>query len=208
MVIFPFIQSDAFKRYVQFILDMYRLSDHGKFESEEASALRASVEGVWDDLTKEERKRLQGLSLDLNGMREKERKVEGPIERGRDKLNAAAQLRDRGQYDEALEMLRQSENQIYLPFLSFLRGRIWMEINCLDVATEFLRDAWALDKNNQNLQSMYLQVLRQNNLPEARGSRQDHRYSRENPRLCSWHSQLRSKVLPSTKTVLPQRINT
>jgi tetratricopeptide (TPR) repeat protein len=168
MVVFHFMQSDAYKRYVQFVLDMYRLMDQGKFESEEACVLRESVEGVWDDLTKEERKRLRGLSLDLNGMREKERKLEGAIDRGRGKLIAAAQLRDRGQYDEALELLRQSENEIYLPFLSFLRGRIWMELDCLDVATEFFRDAWALDKNNQQLQSMYLQVLRQNNLPEAK----------------------------------------
>ncbi len=167
-MVFHLVQSDAYKRYIQFILEVYGLMDQGKFESEDASRLRESVEGVWDELTREERKRLRGLSLDLNGMREKERKLEGPIERGRDKLIAAAQLRDRGQYDEALELLRQSEHEIYPPFLSFLRGRIWMELDCLDVATEFLRDAWALDKNNQNLQSMYLQVLRQTNLPEAK----------------------------------------
>ena len=168
MVVFHVMQSEAYKRYVQFVLDMYRLIDQGKFESEEASSLRESVEGVWDDLTKEERKRLRGLSLDLNGMREKARKLEGLNEPGREKLVAAAQLRDSGQYDEALELLRQSENEIHLPFLSFLRGRIWMELHCFDVAAEFFRDAWALDKNNQNLQSMYLQVLRLNNLPEAK----------------------------------------
>ncbi len=162
-------KAENYRCYIRFILRMYELFDQGKFESEEADVAREEIEGVWDTLSKIEQARLRGLSLDLNYIREAKRSCEGPTERGRDKLVAAANLRDKGEPDRALELLRKFQNDIYPPVLSFLRGRIWwMGLDVPEVAVEFLRDAWQLDKANQQFQAMYLQVLRQANLPEAK----------------------------------------
>lgn len=153
--------AENYQRYVRFILRMYELFDQGKFESEEADLAREQIEGAWDALSKVQQTRLRGLSLDLNYIREAKRSSKGPEQRGSDKLAAARNSMESGDPDKALELLRAFQDDIHAPLLSFLRGRIWLELEFPQVALEFHRDAWRLDEANQELQKVYLQVLRQ-----------------------------------------------
>ncbi|OWK38459.1 hypothetical protein [Fimbriiglobus ruber] len=159
---------DIYRQYLLDMLRVYAHLDHGTFDSEEADEIRDAMEMPWYSLSEAEQKRIRGLALDLNYNRDLKRNLEGPIERGRPKLVAAANLRDKGELDQALTLLRESQNEIYPPFLSFLRGRIWMGFEVPEVAADFLRDAWQLAKANENLQGMYLQVLRQANFTDAK----------------------------------------
>src|SRR5947209_7729786 len=143
---------DNYRQYLRDMLRIYGYYDCGKFESAEADDLRDAMEEPWYTLTEAEQKRIRGLALDLNYIREAKRSADGSIEQGRDQLIAASRLRAVGELDQALELLRASQNDIYPPNLSFLRGRIWMELDVPEVAEEFLRDARHFDGANQNLQ--------------------------------------------------------
>jgi tetratricopeptide (TPR) repeat protein len=150
------------------MLRVYSFHDQGKFESEEADELRDSMEEPWFHLTEEEQKRVRGLALDLNYNRAPKRNIELPTEAGRSILAKGSELRNAGRFDEALELVRTSQNVIFRPFLSFFRGQAWMAMNQIEGALEFFRDAYKQDEGDKfRLLDMFIQLLRMVDLPLA-----------------------------------------
>jgi tetratricopeptide (TPR) repeat protein len=157
-----------YRHYLRDMLRVYSFYDQGKFESEEADELRDSMEEPWYNLTEEEQKRIRGLALDLNYNRAPKGSIELPPEAGRSILAKASELRDAGKFDTALELVRESQDGIFRPFLSFFRGRTWMEMNQNEVALEFFRDAYKQDEGDKfRLLDMFIQVLRMVDPPLA-----------------------------------------
>ena len=136
--------TEHYRQYIRDMMRIYGYYDQGEFDSEEAEQLRDAMETPWHSLSEVERRRIRGLALDLNQIREPKRSVEGPIERGREKLVAADRLRDRGELDEALMLLRDSQDGIHPHAVSLLRSSIWMELEMPEVAAEFDRHAGGL----------------------------------------------------------------
>lgn len=150
-------KADPYRQYVRFIVRMFKLlKDDPELESDEAEAARQDIEGVWHTLSDQQKKRLQGLSLDLKYLLKPGRSGAGaltgnePPEINRLKLASDP--------DRALELLRGFQDKMPAPMVSFIRGRIWMEWGYLEAAAEFFRDAWSFNRNDQLLQGMFLQA--------------------------------------------------
>jgi hypothetical protein len=140
-----------YRHYLRDMIRVYFFYDQGKFESQEADDLRDSMEEPWFKLTDEEQKRIRGLALDLNHNRAPKCNNELPPEAGRSILATASELRDAGRFDEALELVRASQDAIFRPSLSLFRGRTWMAMNEIEVAQEFFRDADEHDEGHSRL---------------------------------------------------------
>ena len=136
--------TEHYRQYLRDMLRIYHFYDQGKFDSEEADALRDAMETPWYSLSETEQTRIRGLALDLNHIRDPKRIIEGIVERGREGLIAAESLQEQGNLDEALASLRENHNGIPPRAASLLRARIWSEFDVSEVAAEFQRDAGQL----------------------------------------------------------------
>src|SRR6266404_810738 len=63
-------KTENYRSYIRSVLRMYVFMDAGLFDSDEADALREKMVEPWYALSKEERKRMDGLVMDLNELRE------------------------------------------------------------------------------------------------------------------------------------------
>src|SRR5271169_2287072 len=72
-------KTENYRSYIRSVLRMYVFMDAGLFDSDEADAFRERMVEPWYALSKEERKRMDGLVMDLNELRES-RKSTGPTE--------------------------------------------------------------------------------------------------------------------------------
>ena len=156
-----------YRQYLRDMVRIYGFYDQGKFDSVEADELRDAMEAPWYCLAQHEQTRVRGLALDLNSIRDPKRIDIETDERGRGQLIAATELRNRGELDEALNLLRAWKDVIDPASISFLRGQIWTEFNVDEIAAEFLRDAWQSENRKKPFLTTYLQVLSRVNLDEA-----------------------------------------
>jgi tetratricopeptide (TPR) repeat protein len=115
----------------------------------------------WKGLSKLERERVSGLSKDLYEI--SDRPVQGPEPmnpQAQGKLSEAYEARERGEWDRALELLRQSGNYVPAPLISYLRGTIWRAAGDAATAAVFFEHASQLDPNNENFQAVLLHTLK------------------------------------------------
>ncbi len=161
-------ETKNYRSYLRDMLRIYGYYDQGKFDSVEAEDLRDAMEAPWYELSEREQKRIRGLTLDLNSIRDPKRNAVETDDRGRERLIAATEMKERGEFDEALDLLRTSQDVIDPASISFLRGQIWTEFNVDEVAAEFLRDAWQIENRKKPFLTTYLQVLSRVNLDEAK----------------------------------------
>jgi tetratricopeptide (TPR) repeat protein len=149
---------------------MHKYTVDGQEESEEADALRESMEEPWGRLSAVERERVAGLSKDLYS-------VSGPPPsqapeptnpQAQSKVGEAYEARERGEWDRALELLRRWGKFVPPPLLSYLRARIWEDAGDKMVAVVFFVHACRLDPQNENFRAMYLNALKWTDSTRAR----------------------------------------
>src|SRR5437667_8271009 len=63
-------KTENYGSYIRSVLRMYVFMDAGLFDSDEADALREQMVEPWYALSEEEGKRMDGLVIDLNELRE------------------------------------------------------------------------------------------------------------------------------------------
>ncbi len=105
-------KTENYRSYIRSVLRMYVFMDAGLFDSDEADAFRERMVEPWYALAEEERKRMDGLVMDLNELRES-RKSTGPTEltntqqqEGLLRIREVFNLKEAGHFDEALDHLR------------------------------------------------------------------------------------------------------
>lgn len=129
-------------------MQMHRLTGEGKFESPEAEVLRDSMDEPWEQLSDVERKRIQGLSLDLDDPDDSSQAAD-PHQSdaaSQRKLFEVFLAQDRKEWDRALELLRQWAPYASSPgFVAYLRGAIWQEAGEARVAALFFQQASRLE---------------------------------------------------------------
>ncbi len=158
-----FSTDSNYRLVVRSLLAMHRLSLAGQFESPEADAIRDAMDDPWEALPPGLRKRLTGLSADLNTISDNLFR-ETPIEieaHSHALLVAALEARQRGNWDESLEMLRQLQHSLPDFALCNLRGCIWLDAGDPETAEAFFEHVARLNFERGDDHSDLNQALEQ-----------------------------------------------
>jgi tetratricopeptide (TPR) repeat protein len=150
------------RNYVQSLQGLHRLHSlavAGQNESPEADAVRDSMDRPWMALTEIEKKRISGLSADLDSIGEPPTEVLPLNPQAQRKLVEACEARQAGEWDKALELLRYWGRYLEPALLSYLRGSIWMEAGDYATAAPFFQHAAQSEPGNANYASLYLYTL-------------------------------------------------
>lgn len=152
------------------LVALHRLIKEGKDDSPEAEAIRDALDAPLKVLSQGEKERAQWLSDDMYSVSEPStattQKAMNP--QAQQHLNEAFEERQSGEWDHALELLRQWKEYISPPLLSYLRGSIWLEAGHPDVAAVFYGHASEGDSSNANFRAVYLHALAESD-PDAAG---------------------------------------
>jgi hypothetical protein len=141
MVRQPFTTSDRYLQSIQGLHRLHALAVAGEDDSPEAEAIRDGLEVPWRGLSDAERKRLTGLSEDLYSISSQPDLLLPMDSEVQHKLVAALEARRNGEWDEALEVLRQLTRYLEPAVLSYLRGSVWLAAGDDATAALFLRHA-------------------------------------------------------------------
>lgn len=154
--------SPSYAAIVRGLLRMHRLAEAGRFESEEADAVRDAMDEPWYGLSASERVRVEGLSADLNALTDlpSERAAEPMNPQAEGKLIEALEARQRGEWDRALGLLRRWDTHVSGASAAYLRGTIWLGAGDPAVAAVFFDRAARLDPANGNYQAALLRALK------------------------------------------------
>ena len=140
--------SPAYLAYVQGVRELHRLAVAGLDESPEADAVRDATDLPWESLTEIEKKRVSGLSEDLYSISEPgssdacERNPET-----RANLHDFYEARNRGDWDQALEILRRRVDELTPSLVSRLRATVWTEAGDHASASLFHEHAMQLESD-------------------------------------------------------------
>jgi tetratricopeptide (TPR) repeat protein len=162
-----FLTDPNYKRSIQGLHRLHALALTGRNEDPEADAVRASLERPWQCLSETERKRIVGLSADLDSIGGPPREVEAMNPQAQQRLVEAIEARQAGELDRALELLRRWGKPVDPALLAYLRGSIWQEAGDYATAALFFEEAARLAPDNENYAAMHLFSLARSNLPAA-----------------------------------------
>ncbi|HWE38776.1 MAG TPA: hypothetical protein VG406_19665 [Isosphaeraceae bacterium] len=146
-----FSTSPSYLQSIQGLHRLHSLAPEGRDESPEADEVRDGLEHAWRMLSEVEKKRITGLSEDLDslgGPPRHARPMEPEANRG---LVEADEARQAGEWDCALELLRRWGEYVEPVTLSRLRGDIWQEAGDPDTAAIFLGHAEDLARDDDGV---------------------------------------------------------
>ncbi len=166
-------KAENYRSYVRNVLKLYVYKDAGRFDTDEADAVRDEMVEQWYALSQSERKRMDGLVMDLNELRISSGKTwwqslpEKKKQEGLVRIREVYELKKAGRFDEALEHLRKWKNIIVPQFVWHFRGSCWNYMGIPEVAVEFYGEAARIDPHNQKFKGVYLMTLKKTNFKEA-----------------------------------------
>jgi hypothetical protein len=137
----PFPTSVPYLQSLEGLHRLHALAVAGEDDSPEADEVRDGLEVHWRGLSDAERKRLTGLSEDLYSISSKPDLILPMSPEAQRRLVLALEARRKGEWDEALEVLRQTRPYLEPAVLSYLRGSIWQAAGDDATAALFLRHA-------------------------------------------------------------------
>ena len=156
----PLAMSPNYGAFVRGIRELHRLTVLGKDELPEADVVRDAMDAPWEALSEAERKRASGLSGDLYSISDppdgRQREMDAQAQ---EQFNNAIEARQRGEWDRALELLRQLTDFVAPALLSFLRGSIWLDAGDTETALLFVEHAWQVQPGNGQYLATFLHVL-------------------------------------------------
>jgi hypothetical protein len=153
-------KTENYRSYIRSVLRLYVFMDAGHFDSDEADALREQMVEPWYVLSKDERKRMDGLVMDLNELRESRKSsgvkelTETQQQEGLIRMREVFDLKEAGKYDDALEHLRKWQSIILPQFVWHFRGSYWNSMRVPEVAVEFYREATRLGPDNEQFKGV------------------------------------------------------
>jgi hypothetical protein len=154
-----FFDNPNYRAEIRALLRLHQLWQEGRGDSAEADALRDATDGHWEALSEAERRRIWGLSQDLNSIENQSshQHANALNPQLHAKLVEANEARKSGLWDRALELLRTIENDAPPALLSHLRGSIWLDAGNANVAVVFIENAARLEPDLSSYQSVILQ---------------------------------------------------
>ncbi len=150
--------SSPYVAYVRGLLRLHELDVAKSSESDDAEAVRDSLEVPWSLLSDSERERIRSLSADLYAISDPATTV-APTNESQQAIQEAMEARNEGRWDEALKLIRTWENHYEPGLIAYVRGSIWMEAGDNLTASVFFKHASDLHPDNENYRSMYLATL-------------------------------------------------
>ena len=120
---------------------LHQLLAAGKDDSPEADAIRDATDSPWQALSEVERDRVRNLSEDLYSLVEPPPAALPINPQAQAKLSEAIEAKQRGEWDRALDLLRQWRAYIDPALVSNLRGSIWLEAGDAATAALFFEHA-------------------------------------------------------------------
>ncbi len=159
MVAKPLTMSPAYLAMVRGTRELHQFLAAGKDDSPEADAIRDATDGPWQALSEVERNRVRNLSEDLYSLAEPAPTSQAMNAQAQAKLLEAFEARKRGEWDRALDLLRQWQAYIDPALVSYLRGSTWLEAGDPGTATLFYAHAYKLEPTNGTYQTMALYSL-------------------------------------------------
>jgi tetratricopeptide (TPR) repeat protein len=157
-----FSTNSNYRSVIRSLLRIHQLWVEGKGESPEADAIRDD-DASWRLLSEVERKRVRGLSEDLNSISDPPA-IELANEmnpQAQAKLVEALEARQRGEWDRALELYRRWGKHMAPALVSYLRASIWFEAGDAEVALVFIDHAKRLEPDNSKYWAAWLSALRE-----------------------------------------------
>ena len=137
----PLTMNPNYLTMVRGTRELHQLLAAGKDDSPEADALRDATDGPWEALSELERTRLGNLSEDLYSLVEPPPAPQPMNPQTQAKFNEIDEARQRGEWDRALDLLRQWRAYIDPTQVSYLRGSIWLEAGDPETAALFFGHA-------------------------------------------------------------------
>ena len=145
----PQFLSPTFDLVAKGLLALHRLGQAGGDDSPEAEAVRDSLDLPLRALSRLEYERSRWLSEDLYSVSEP---LVGTYSRAtvpdpsiQQKLLDSTEARQNGEWDRALELLRDVRDQIAPALLGCLRGAIWLQAGNFEIAGVFFKHAIGMD---------------------------------------------------------------
>ena len=143
---FPtFPMSPVYEASVQGLMALHSLTLLGREDGDEADALRDSLEDPWFRLSSQEKRRITGLSADLDSIGAEPQLLPSITLASQRGLVKAVESRKSGEWDVALDLLREWSDFIDPVLLAQLRGTVWEEAGHPEVAALFLNEASRLE---------------------------------------------------------------
>jgi tetratricopeptide (TPR) repeat protein len=164
----PFTMNPSYLAMVRGVRELHRLIAEGKEDSSEADAIRDATDGPWESLSEIERRRARNLSEDLYSLHELAAVPGPPNPQTFAKLVDALEARKQGEWDRALDLLRQWGSFVDDPAtVSYVRGEIWLEAGDAATAVLFFEHASKLQPDNESYRAMLLHALSLSDPDEA-----------------------------------------
>ncbi|MGH7135212.1 MAG: hypothetical protein ACREHD_05690 [Pirellulales bacterium] len=134
---------------VRGVRELHRLALDGKDDdSPEAEAIRDATDAPWESLSEAERQLVRELWEDLFSLSESAREPRPMTADVTVALDAAAEARKRGDWYQALMLLRRCAGHLAPAQLSYLRGLIWRGSGDAETAAIFFEHAAKLEPDN------------------------------------------------------------
>lgn len=150
--------KSALAEFVRLQLELHKLFQVGRQDSNEADNVRSEMEHYWWQLSEREQALMEGLSADLftiGGAREIN-KIESPFT-----ANNLQRIVETGDWPKVLESIRDHEAS-FPPFAAaYLRGVAWMHLDFPEVALEFFAEMNRHEKPDpaQEIWQLQCQIL-------------------------------------------------
>jgi tetratricopeptide (TPR) repeat protein len=167
MVAHSQFSSSSFKQVAKGVIALHQLIRKGKDDSPEADSWRDALDAPLRALSPIERERSQWLSEDLYSISEPLKDSVKNQPQAQQRINEAIEARQRREWDRALELLRNSKDDITPSLLSYLRGTIWMDAGNTDIASVFFGHSSEIDPANAIFRAMYMHALSDSDLNAA-----------------------------------------
>ena len=153
--------SEAFRIVVQGVLELHGLEMAGRDESTDAERVRDSLDAPLAAVSNAEKERARWLSEDLYSISEPipESAPRAANPQVQQSLAEAIGARHKGQWDEALTLLRGMKDTVPPGLLSYLRGSIWRELGQPDVAACFYEHASTCEPTNDYYRALSIREM-------------------------------------------------
>jgi len=129
---------------LQLLLHDYRRKNQG--DSNVADQIRAELEHHWWQLSTSEQDTLEGLAADLNTSLSATPDAKSV---SAEAASAILETTRKGDYEHALNLLRENASRLPPDFVAHMRGICWADMSKYDAAIWFFRLATALEPKNE-----------------------------------------------------------
>ena len=155
----PLTLSQNYLATVRSTVELHKLIADGKGDDSEGDEIRDASANTWAALSRTERERARWVSEDLYSLHEKPPARREMTREAQTALNEAYEAKMRGEWDNALALLRDWQAYFDPALVNYLRGSIWFDAGDVMLAGIFFENAHQLDPTNLNYSSISLHCL-------------------------------------------------